>query len=222
MEALIVAQGLELGYQKELSVLQNASFTINSGDFVFLTGNSGSGKTTLIKSFYGAIKPRSGQLIASGINLSKAGTGKIHTLRRRMGLIFQDYKLVEEWTIRKNVMLPLIIKGFGEDVAIKQADKLLSHVKLTHKALAYPNELSGGEQQRTAVARALVHSPQFIIADEPTGNLDEYSASLIWDLLKTANACGIAIVIATHHIPKDLGLNYKRLHLENKAINALA
>lgn len=222
MEALIIAQGLELGYQKEQSVLQNVSFSVNSGEFVFLSGNSGSGKTTLIKSFYGGVRPRGGQLIAGGVNLSKASMSKIHSLRRRMGLIFQDYKLIEEWTIRKNVMLPLIIRGFSEDVAVKQADKLLAHVKLNHKAMSYPNELSGGEQQRTAVARALAHNPQFIVADEPTGNLDEYSASLIWDLLRTAHACGIAVLIATHHIPKDLGVPYRRLHLENKVINALS
>ena len=222
MEALIVAHGLELGYEKETSVLQNASFFINAGEFVFLSGNSGSGKTTLIKALYGGVKPRSGTLSVGGVNITKASMGKVHSLRRRMGLIFQDYKLVAEWTIRKNVMLPLIIRGFSEEIAIKQADKLLAHVKLSHKALSYPNELSGGEQQRTAVARALAHNPQFIVADEPTGNLDEYSASLIWDLLKTAHACGIAVIIATHHIPRDLSVPYRRLHLENKAINALS
>jgi cell division transport system ATP-binding protein len=222
MEKIVSAQNLYLGYKKEEPVIKNGNFTINKGDFVFLTGPSGSGKTTLIKSLYGGIRPRTGLLDVCGINMSKAGTGKLSTLRRQMGLVFQDYKLIEEWSIQKNVMLPLIIAGYAPDVCEKQTQKLLSHVKLTHKSEDLPEELSGGEQQRAAVARALVHSPMVIIADEPTGNLDGYSAEVVMDLLKTANSCQITVLIATHHIPSRFDLPYKTLHIENGTIHEVS
>jgi cell division transport system ATP-binding protein len=215
MEKIVNAQNLVLGYKKQEPVMKGGNFSINKGEFVFLTGPSGSGKTTLIKSLYGDIRPLSGTLEVAGINMLKAGSGKLTSLRRKMGLVFQDYKLIEEWTIKKNVMLPLIIAGYAADICEQQTVKLLKHVKLTHKSENYPDELSGGEQQRVAVARALVHSPLIIVADEPTGNLDEYSAEVVMGLLKTAHACGITVLIATHHIPSRFDLPYKTLHIEN-------
>jgi len=222
MEKIISAKELELGYKRELNILKNCSFDINKGDFIFLTGNSGSGKTTFIKSLYGAIKPRSGILEVCGTNMLKVSNSGINDLRRKMGVVFQDYKLIEEWTLAKNVMLPLIISGYSEDICAKQVEKLLTHVKLTHKSEDYPRELSGGEQQRAAVARALVHNPAVIIADEPTGNLDGYSAEVVMGLLKTANSCGITVIIATHHIPNKFDTAYRHFHIEGKSINEIA
>ncbi len=221
MEKIVNAQNLVLGYKKQESVINNGNFSIGKGEFVFLTGPSGSGKTTLIKSLYGGIRPRSGVLEVAGVNMLRAGSGKLTNLRRKMGLVFQDYKLIEEWNIKKNVMLPLIIAGYGADICEQQTSKLLSHVKLTHKAEDYPDELSGGEQQRAAVARALVHSPLIIVADEPTGNLDEYSSEVVMELLKTAHSCGITVLIATHHIPSRFELPYKTLHIENGTIHEI-
>ncbi len=222
MEKIVNAQNLTLGYKKQEPVIRNGNFSIGKGEFVFLTGPSGSGKTTLIKSLYGGVRPRSGALEVANINMLKAGSGKLTGLRRKMGLVFQDYKLIEEWNIKKNVMLPLIIAGYGADVCEQQTSKLLSHVKLTHKAEDYPDELSGGEQQRAAVARALVHSPLIIVADEPTGNLDEYSSEVVMELLKTAHSCGITVLIATHHIPSRFELPYKTLHIENGTIHEIS
>lgn len=221
MDKIVSAQSLFLGYKKEDPVIRNGNFSINKGEFVFLTGSSGSGKTTLIKSLYGGVRPRSGALEVAGVNMVKAGNGKLTTLRRKMGLVFQDYKLIEEWSIKKNVMLPLIIAGYSADICEQQTSKLLNHVKLTHKSEDYPDELSGGEQQRAAVARALVHSPYVIVADEPTGNLDEYSAEVVMELLKTAHSCGITVLIATHHIPSRFDLSYKTLHIENGNIHEI-
>lgn len=221
MEKIVNAQNLVLGYKKQESVIKNGNFSIGKGEFVFLTGPSGSGKTTLIKSLYGGVRPRSGVLEVAGVNMLRAGSGKLTNLRRKMGLVFQDYKLIEEWSIKKNVMLPLIIAGYGVDICEQQTSKLLSHVKLTHKAEDYPDELSGGEQQRAAVARALVHSPLIIIADEPTGNLDEYSSEVVMELLKTAYSCGITVLIATHHIPSRFELPYKTLHIGHGTIHEI-
>lgn len=221
MEKVISARELELGYKKEQSVLKNCTFEINKADFVFLTGNSGSGKTTFVKSLYGAVKPRLGVLDVCGVNVTKASGGAINNLRKRLGVVFQDYKLIEEWSLAKNVMLPLIIAGYSEDICAKQVEKLLTHVKLNHKSSDYPKELSGGEQQRAAVARALVHNPAIIIADEPTGNLDEYSAEVVMGLLKTANSCGITVIIATHHIPSKFDIPYRHFHIEGKMLNEI-
>ncbi len=222
MEKIVSAQNLYLGYKKEDPVIKGGNFSVNKGEFVFLTGSSGSGKTTLIKSLYGGVRPRSGALEVGGVNMVKAGNGKLTNLRRKMGLVFQDYKLIEEWSIKKNVMLPLIIAGYSADVCEQQTSKLLNHVKLTHKSDDYPDELSGGEQQRAAVARALVHSPLIIVADEPTGNLDEYSAEVVLELLKTAHACEITVLVATHHIPSRFDLPYKTLHIENGNIHEIS
>ena len=222
MEKIVNAQNLFLGYKKEEPVIKGSSFSINRGEFVFLTGNSGSGKTTLIKSLYGGMRPKSGILEVGGFNMMKIGGSKLRELRRKMGLVFQDYKLIEEWSIKKNVMLPLIIEGYSAAICEQQSAKLLTHVKLTHKAEAYPDELSGGEQQRAAVARALVHSPLMIIADEPTGNLDDYSSEVVMDLLKTAYNCEITVLIATHHIPNRFELPYKTLHIESGNIHEVS
>jgi len=222
MEKIVSAQNLNLGYKKSEPVIKNANFSIGKGEFVFLTGPSGSGKTTLIKSLYGGVRPMSGSLEVAGVNMSKAGGSKLTNLRRKMGIVFQDYKLIEEWNIKKNVMLPLIIAGYAADICEQQTAKLLNHVKLTHKAEDFPDELSGGEQQRAAVARALVHSPLIIVADEPTGNLDEYSAEVVLELFKTAHSCDITVLVATHNIPGRFDLPYKTLHIESGSVHEIS
>jgi cell division transport system ATP-binding protein len=133
--------------------------------------------------------------------------------------VFQDYKLIKEWTIEQNIMLPLMINGYSKDVSYEQALKLLNHVKLSHRVGYYPAELSGGEQQRIAVARAIAHNPKIILADEPTGNLDDYSAEVVWNLLKGANEqLGITVVVVTHRVPKNFGLNFRQLSIEDGVI----
>jgi cell division transport system ATP-binding protein len=142
-------------------------------------------------------------------------SAKLNTLRRHIGIVFQDYKLINEWTVEKNVMLPLIVNGFPKSVCINQAQKLLKHVKLLHKANKYPLELSGGEQQRVAMARALAHNPVLILADEPTGNLDDYSSEVIWNLLRSAKEfLGTTVVVVTHHIPSTISIHYKHFFID--------
>ena len=211
---VIVAKDLNLGYKNE-NIIENGSFSLNSGDFVFLTGASGSGKTTLLRHLYGELKAKSGYLNIGGFDMMKISKSKLTYLRRYIGIVFQDYKLIQEYTIAQNITLPLEIKNYSSSVIEKQLKNLLKHVKLTHKIGAYPAELSGGEQQRVAVARAFSDNPDLILADEPTGNLDDYSSDMIWSLLKNANeVLGTTIVVVTHRIPKNMGIKYRRFNIE--------
>jgi len=215
MDKVIIAEELTLSYNKDETIINQANFSVDSGSFTFITGASGSGKSTLLKSLYGAIKPKQGSLVVGGAQIKNISSKKLNFLRQHIGIVFQDYKLIKEWTIEKNVMLPLIIGGFQKSVSEQQVHKLLSHVKLNHQSGKYPQELSGGEQQRVAMARALSHNPILILADEPTGNLDDYSAELIWNLLEGANTqLKTTIIVVTHHIPENMKIPYKHLHIE--------
>jgi cell division transport system ATP-binding protein len=219
MDKVIIAKDISLAYSTSETIINKANFVVNSGSFVFITGASGSGKSTLLKSLYGALKPKEGSLIVGGVELSGVSTSKLNFLRRHIGIVFQDYKLVKEWTIEKNIMLPLIINGYEKNVTQNQVDTLLKHVRLKHQAGKYPLELSGGEQQRVAMARALSHNPILILADEPTGNLDDYSSQLIWNLLEGANTqLKTTVIVVTHNIPKTMNINYKHFHIEYGSI----
>jgi len=220
MDKVIIAKEISLAYSNNETIINKASISINAGSFVFITGASGSGKSTLLKSFYGALKINQGTLIVGGVELKKISTKKLNFLRRHIGIVFQDYKLIKEWTIEKNIMLPLIINGYEKGVTKIQVETLLKHVRLKHQSGKYPPELSGGEQQRVAMARALAHNPIMILADEPTGNLDDYSSQLIWNLLEGANTqLNTTVIVVTHHIPESLKVDYKHFHIEYGSIN---
>ena len=223
MDKVIVADNLSLSYSKDETIINKVSFSIDSGSFCFITGASGSGKSTLLKSLYGALKPQEGSLVVAGVELKGVTKSKLNLLRKHTGIVFQDYKLVKEWTIEKNIMLPLIISGYDKTVQQNQVDTLLKHVRLKHQAGKYPQELSGGEQQRVAMARALSHNPVLILADEPTGNLDDYSSQLIWNLLEGANTdLKSTVIVVTHHIPESMGVDYKHFHIEYGSIHEVA
>lgn len=216
---MILATNLTLSYDNKKNIIENANFNIKEKEFIFISGSSGSGKSTLLKSFYGDLPVKSGNLLVNKVDLLKSGTSQLLDLRKNLGIVFQDYKLIEEYTIEENIMLPLKIHNYDDNVCNAQVKKLLKHVKLSHKVGTYPNELSGGEQQRVAVARALAHNPSVIFADEPTGNLDDYSSDVIWTLLKNANEqLGITIVVVTHRIPKDLGIKYRRFNIDDGVV----
>ena len=220
MDKVIVANNLSLSYSKDETIINKVSFSINSASFVFITGASGSGKSTLLKSLYGALKPVEGSLVVAGVELKNVSKSKLNLLRKHTGIVFQDYKLVKEWTIEKNIMLPLIISGYESGVIHSQVDSLLKHVRLKHQSGKYPKELSGGEQQRVAMARALSHNPVLILADEPTGNLDDYSSQLIWNLLEGANSqLKSTVIVVTHHIPESMNVEYKHFHIEYGSIH---
>jgi len=223
MDKVIVAKDVSLSYTADETIINQANFSINSGSFVFITGASGSGKSTLLKSLFGAIKLKQGSLVVGGVELDNVSRSKLNFLRRHIGIVFQDYKLIKEWTIEKNIMMPLIINGYDKTVTQNQVESLLKHVRLKHQAGKYPLELSGGEQQRVAMARALSHNPILILADEPTGNLDEYSSELIWNLLEGANSqLGTTVIVVTHHIPASLSVDYKHFHIEYGSINEIS
>ncbi len=219
MPNVVEARDLSLSYEKGHTVIEKANFNIRKGEFVFITGPSGSGKSTLLKSMYGSIRPTSGLLKVGELDLNTVSTSNLQELRTHLGIVFQDYKLVNEWTVAKNVALPLMIAGYSMDLQQTQVQRLLKHVKLGDYANRYPFELSGGEQQRVGVARALAKNPMMILADEPTGNLDDYSSNVIWDLLE--NACvqlQTTVVVVTHKIPMVFSLPYRHLILENKGV----
>ncbi|MEF3192049.1 MAG: ABC transporter ATP-binding protein [Campylobacterales bacterium] len=221
MTRVIEASDLHFAYDDENVVLKGGGFSLKAGEFLFVTGNSGSGKTTLIRSLYGAIKPQGGRLEVCGMEIRGITPSRLNKLRRHLGVVFQDYKLINEWTIEKNIMLPLLIAGYAKDVCDKQVTKLLNYVKLSHKVGKYPKELSGGEQQRVAVARAIAHNPVLLLADEPTGNLDEFSSHVVMEMFKMANKLGVAVVMATHKMPK-LEIPFRHIHLEEGVIHEVS
>lgn len=222
MDKVVIAENLSLAYSDDEAIINQADFSVDSGSFVFITGASGSGKSTLLKSLYGSLPLQQGSLIVGGVELNNIRRTKLNFLRRHIGIVFQDYKLIKEWTIEKNIMLPLIINGYEKNVTQKQVDSLLKHVRLKHQAGKYPLELSGGEQQRVAMARALSHNPVIILADEPTGNLDDYSSQLIWNLLEGANSqLNTTVIVVTHHIPESMNIDYKHFHIEYGRIHAV-
>jgi len=220
MSKLVLAKDLTIKYNDNI-VINKANFTIRGGDFVFLTGVSGSGKTSIIRAMYGEI-PCEGELFIGEFNLKNIKKSSLSFLRTHLGIVFQDFKLIPEWNILKNVMLPLLITGVDKRTAEKLALEYLKHVNLAHKADKYPLELSGGEQQRVAIARAIIHKPVMILADEPISGLDEYSASLVMDLFIKANKLGITILIASHSLPKMFEINYKHLRIEKGKIYELS
>jgi cell division transport system ATP-binding protein len=160
-----------------------------------------------------------GQLFVNKQDLTHANRHQLLELRKNLGIIFQDYKLIKEYTIEENIMLPLKVHGYDDKISQNQVKNILKHVKLSHKLDAYPEELSGGEQQRVAIARALAHNPALILADEPTGNLDEFSSGLIWNLLREANQkLGITVIVVTHQLPQDFGIKYRRLNIDEGVV----
>ena len=220
MSNVIQASQLTLAYDNGAKeIIKDANFSIKKGEFVFITGPSGSGKSTLLKSLYGQLRPTSGSLVVGGNDLAHIGRRKLQELRTHMGIIFQDYKLVNEWTVSKNVVLPLMIAGYSSEIQETQASRLLKHVKLSEHGDKFPLELSGGEQQRVGVARALSKNPVVILADEPTGNLDDYSSNVIWDLME--NACqqlDTTVLVVTHKIPTIFSLPYRHFIIESKGV----
>jgi cell division transport system ATP-binding protein len=195
---MIHFQDVSKQYYSDLA-LDGLSFTIEKGDFVFLVGPTGSGKTTIFRMIIRDLVPTSGRIAIGDIDLKKLPSGKIRQLRRNVGVIFQDLKLLHDRTVGENVMLPLQFSGVKEDDAKVRAHEVLESVGLKDAFEKFPQQLSGGERQRVAIARALVFDPEVILADEPTGNLDIDTSMQILDLLDSINRKGTTIFMATHN-----------------------
>lgn len=178
--------------------LKHISFTINPGEMVFITGHSGAGKSTLLKLIAAIELPTAGAVIVNKQNVGSLHRSAIPYLRRNLGLILQDHKLLFDRTVFDNVLLPLAISGFERKDAAGRVRAALDKVGLLHRERAYPITLSGGEQQRLCIARAVVNRPSILLADEPTGNLDTGYASDILDIFKSFNQVGVTVLIATH------------------------
>ena len=178
--------------------LREIGLKIRRGEFVFLTGPSGAGKTTLLRLIFGAEKPTDGQILINGINLTRINRLKLDLLRRKIGYVFQDFKLLNTKTIYQNVALALDVTGERSVIIRKKCHQALRAVGLSKKEKAYPLQISGGEQQRTAIARAIINDPLILLADEPTGNLDPDITREIMILFRSINLRGTTVVIATH------------------------
>ncbi|PLX86444.1 MAG: cell division ATP-binding protein FtsE [Desulfuromonas sp.] len=192
-------------YRKDSVALKDLSLEIGKGEFVYVAGASGAGKTTLLRMLYAAEKPSRGQILIDGQNITRIGRQKIPYLRRKIGVVFQDYKLLNSRSVYENVAFALEAQGKKRYEVSKKVYQALKEVGLEHRLNRTPLELSGGEQQRIAIARALVVDPLILLADEPSGNLDQAVATEIMGLFRRANARGTTVVLATH----DPGL-YKR------------
>lgn len=178
--------------------LNNLNFRIRKGEFVFVTGPSGAGKTTLLRMIFGAEKPTSGQILIKGINLSRISRSKLDFLRRDIGFVFQDFKLLPKRTVFENVALALEVTGESSSFIRKKTHQTLKLVGLAEKEKAFPLQISGGEQQRVAIARAIVRDPLILLADEPTGNLDPELTKDIMVLFRSIHMRGTTVIVATH------------------------
>jgi len=185
-------------YSRDSQALTDVTLKVDKGEFVFITGASGAGKTTLLKLLFAEEKPTTGQIIVDGANISRIKERGVPELRRKVGVVFQDFKLVRHWTVYQNVAFVLELRGVPRAEIKRRVWWALKMVRLHHKLESYPLKISGGEQQRVAIARALITDPRILLADEPTGNLDPEITIEIMRLIAEINSRGATIIVATH------------------------
>jgi cell division transport system ATP-binding protein len=214
---MIEFTGVSKYYDNEVA-LKDINFSIEKGELVYITGPSGAGKTTMLRLIYRAERPDEGHIHVAGWDVGELKQKTIPFLRRNIGVVFQDFRLLTNRTVFDNIALALRIHGFHPREIKEDVNEVLKDIGLKHKAHEFPQHLSGGEQQRVVIARAMVSKPTVLLADEPTGNLDPDNASIIMKLFNEINARGTTVVIATHH--SDLFNNTGRrvIHLNNGEI----
>lgn len=205
-------------YTNGTAAIRGLSISIDQGEFVYVVGPSGAGKSTFVKLMYREEKPTSGDLQVAGYNLMKIKNREIPYLRREIGVVFQDYKLLERKTVYENVAYAMQVIGRRPREIKKRVMDVLDMVGLKHKARTFPNQLSGGEQQRVSIARAIVNTPQVVIADEPTGNLDPEISWDIMNLLDRINTQGTTVVMATHNRTIVNTIRHRVIAIENGKI----
>ena len=215
---LIEVKNVMKRYNNGVTALVDCNLQISKGEFIFVIGSSGSGKSTLIKLLYRQEKPTKGEVYVGGVNVAKLRNGKVYKLRRKLGIVFQDYKLLPKMTVFENVAFALEVYGLKEEEIRKRTLKALEQVGLKDKLRSYPANLSGGEQQRVSIARAIVNNPKVLICDEPTGNLDPETSMEIMKVIENINKeLGTTVIMATHD--KDIvNRMKKRVILINKGI----
>jgi cell division transport system ATP-binding protein len=195
--------------------LSHASFQLHKGEFAFLTGPSGSGKSTILKLIYMEERPTAGDVWVSGVSARDASKKEVAMVRRHLGIVFQDFRLLEDRSAEANIAFALEVTGTPADMIRQRVNRVLTQVGLASKGTALPRELSGGEQQRVAIARALVNDPFVLIADEPTGNLDERATRGVFQLLRDINTAGTAVIMATHDLDLIRRTEYRTIELNH-------
>jgi cell division transport system ATP-binding protein len=205
-------------YPRTGIALNNVSFHLAKGEFAFLTGPSGAGKSTILKLVFMEELPTRGEVRVSGLNSREVKRRDVPLLRRKLGIVFQDFRLLEDRTAAQNVAFALEVTGAPSHVIPDKVSRLLTRVGLASKAQAFPKELSGGEQQRVAIARALANDPVVLIADEPTGNLDDRAMRGVFQLLREINAAGTAVLMATHNLELIRRSEYRTIEINRGAL----
>ena len=199
----------------DVEALNDVTVHVSKGEFAYITGASGAGKSTLLKLLYGAIRPTSGKLLVGGVDASKLSGRQLPYLRRNIGVVFQDFKLIENRTVADNIGLALEVLGIARPEVDRRVRAALNVVGLKGKGERYPLDLSGGEQQRVAVARAIINDPAVLLADEPTGNLDGGLAIEVMEILLSVNLRGTTVLVATHDVALMDRFPHRRLRFEH-------
>ncbi len=215
-QPIVDMQNVSIRYGKDPDVLSDIKLTLEKGSFHFLTGKSGAGKTSLLSMMYLALKPSVGTVTVFGNNIGYATRNQMAMMRRRIGVVFQDFRLLEHLSAFDNVAIPLRVRKMGETEIKKRVKELLRWVELDKSMDKICSTLSGGEKQRVAIARAVINRPEILLADEPTGNVDDDIASKLMKLFVELNKLGTTVVIATHSTDLISRYNYPQIHLENK------
>jgi len=215
---LIRLEDVSKRYPNGTFALQDVDLTIEDGEFAFLVGSSGAGKSTLIRLLIRSELPTTGRVLVDGLDIARLRRGQIPHLRRSVGVVFQDFKLLPTKTVAENIGFALLVTGHEGHVVREETERVLALVGLTQRRTHFPRELSGGEQQRVAIARALVNRPRVLIADEPTGNLDPVTSWEIIKLLTRVNELGTTLVIATHNAEIVNALRRRVIHLDHGSV----
>ncbi len=215
---MIKIRNLFKSYNKDVYVLKDINLYIKPGEFISIVGQSGSGKSTLIKLLIAEEKNDKGEIVVGGWDISNLKSYEIPTLRRQIGVIFQDFKLLPKKMVKENIAFAMEVCGFKNNIIEKTVQQMINLVGLKGKEDRYPSQLSGGEQQRVAIARALVHKPKVLVADEPTGNLDSINTREIIDLLKKINNLGTTVILVTHDREVVNNLKSRVITLDNGVI----
>lgn len=210
---MIQMENVTYSYEKGYGI-KNVNFTIDDSEFTFLIGPTGSGKTTIMKLIYMALFPQSGVVTTGKFSSDKIKKRKIPFLRRKIGMIFQDYHLLQDRNLYENIALPLYVVGTSHSDVSERVEEVIDQVSLTGKEEHLPNELSGGEQQRACIARALVKEPEIILADEPTGNLDPITSFELLKLLESVNHEGTAVLMASHNYNLIKGRGHRIMEIQ--------
>ncbi len=202
-------------YKNGVTAVYDVNLTLNKGDFIFIMGSSGSGKSTLIKLLYREEKPNKGEITIAGTNVAKLKNWKVYKLRRKLGIVFQDFRLLPKLTVYENVAFSLDILGMKKDEVREKTLRALDLVGLKNKVKDYPDQLSGGEQQRVAIARAIVNEPKLLLCDEPTGNLDPKTSMEVMKVIEEVNKLGTTVIMATHNMDIVKKLKKRVILMEN-------